>query len=64
LVAISFKTTAKEIYIARSYIAKDIGADDNIGCYWKFGIGRGYYRGMLLFNRARLIPKPNIHHLC
>jgi len=33
--------TAKEIDIARSYIAKDSDADDNIGSYWKVGIGIG-----------------------
>ncbi len=55
--------TSKEIDIARSYIAKDSGADDYIGSYWNAGIGRGYYHGIILFNRARLIPKPNIHYL-
>ena len=33
--------TAKGIGIARSYITKDSGADDNIGSYWKVGIARG-----------------------
>ncbi len=57
------KNVSKEIDKARSYIAKDIGAYDNIGSYNKVGIGRGYYHGIILFNRARLIPKPNIHYL-
>ena len=35
------RATAKEIDIARCYIAKDSSADDNMGSYWKFGIGRG-----------------------
>ena len=63
LLLIGGRVATKKINIARSYIAKDSGADDYIGCYWKAGIGRGYYHGMLLFNRARLIPKPNIHYL-
>jgi len=31
---IASRATAKEINIVLSYIAKDSGADDNIGCYW------------------------------
>jgi hypothetical protein len=38
----------KEIYLVRSYIAKDSGTDDNIGSYWKVGIGRGYYHDFVL----------------
>jgi len=34
LLLIAGRATAKEIDITRSYIAKDIGADDNIGSYW------------------------------
>ncbi len=64
LFLVAIRATAKEIDIARSYIAKDIGADNNIGCYWKAGIGTGYSHGLILFNRARLIPKSNIHYLC
>ena len=34
LLLIAGRATAKEIDIARSYIAKGSGVDDNIGCYW------------------------------
>ena len=34
LLLIAGRATAKEIDTARSYIAKEIGADDNIGSYW------------------------------
>lgn len=38
-------------------ITKDSGADDNIGSYWNVGIGWGCYHSVLLFNRAKSIPK-------
>lgn len=38
---IAGRATAKEIDIARSYIAKDSGAGGNIGSYGKVGIGIG-----------------------
>ncbi|MGE8429638.1 MAG: hypothetical protein ACN6O7_17275 [Sphingobacterium sp.] len=38
---IAGRATAKEIDIARAYIAKDSGVNDNIVSYWKVGIGRG-----------------------
>nr|WP_286898083.1 MULTISPECIES: hypothetical protein [Sphingobacterium] len=41
LLLIAGRTTTKEIDIARAYIAKDLGTDDNICSYWKFGIGIG-----------------------
>ncbi|WP_313157715.1 hypothetical protein [Sphingobacterium multivorum] len=47
LLLIAGRAPPKEIYIARSYIAKDIGADDNIGRYWNVGIGIGIGIGML-----------------
>jgi len=38
---IAGRATAKEIDLARCYIAKDSSADDNIGSYCNVGIGRG-----------------------
>ena len=57
LLLIAGRTTTKEIYMARCYIAKGSGADDNIGTYWKVGIGWSCYHSVLLFNRAKSIPK-------
>jgi len=47
---IAGRATAKEIYIAGSYIAKDSGTDGNIGSYWNVGIGRGMRINMFTAN--------------
>jgi hypothetical protein len=44
LLLIADRATTKEIDIARgAYFDKDSGTYDNIECYWKVGIARGYY---------------------